>query len=175
MSIDDDLWGELPDPAAIQIPEDIIRRQADLLSEKTHGTHVGEVRRVDSSGSSDYGGYGNDRHSDQRVEWALEIRVPRMDNYVYQLLTATHDIIRLYPVRVISSHIESGEHECDSTEKFKKALREIFRSEETQRVLQSLRAHATDPRSRLRELREQQRRGEAAPPPVSGPDDDIPF
>ena len=172
MSADEDLWGELPDPATIEIPEDILNRQAAFLSEKTKGMLVGEVRRVDSS--SEYSGYGSRRSFDQRIEWALEIRVPRMDNYTYQLLTATHDIIRLYPVRVASTHMQE-DVECNSTEEFKSTLKLTFRNEETQRVLQSLFAHATDPRSRLRERREQQRREEPASTTASPTDDDIPF
>jgi hypothetical protein len=167
---EEDLWGELPDPSTVEIPEDILNRQADFLSQKTKGMLVGEVRRIDSSESDDF---GHRRSSGQNIEWALEIRVPRMDNYTYQLLVAAHNIIHLYPVHVVSTHMEEVV-DCNSTEEFKHALRTLFRNEETQRVIRSLFAHATDPRSRLRERQEQQRRGEPAPTPAS-PDDDIPF
>lgn len=168
---DDDLWGPLPDATATEIPEDVLVHQAELLSEKTRGTLVGEVRRVDT----DYGRSRFQRgHQDAEVELSLHIRVPRMDNYLYHLLSISYNIARLYPVSVVPTHDEWEPESCADTAEFKACLRRILRHSDTQTVLSALIAHAEDPRERLRESRKQfERSKQTTPQPET--DDDLPF
>lgn len=153
---DDDFWGELPDASDVELPRDILYQQAALLSQKTQGALVGEVRPVDSSQDRDAHGVGTDG-----IIWALEIRIPRMNHYRYEVFTVSHSI-RLYPVKIIVLLDEWEQIICEDTESFKSTLRDILRHDATRKVIRSLRAQAQDPRERLRLKQD-------------APDDDIPF
>ena len=168
---EEDLWDPLPDPSSVEIPEDVLTRQADLLSRKTQGTLVGEVRRMDT----DYrrSRFRGDAGID--VELSLEIRVPRMDNYTYQLIVVGYNMARLYPVLVVPTHDEWEPQSCVDTEAFKDCLRRILRHADTQGVIAALRAHAEDPRARLHASRKQAEARDQAAPAPAGPDDDLPF
>jgi CheY-like chemotaxis protein len=112
------------------------------------------------------------RHgSDNEVELSLDIRVPRMDNYTYQLLLLKYNMTRLYPVVVVSTHAEWDDESCQNTEELKVCLSRLFRHPDT--VIAALRAHAEDPRARLRESRRQAEAKKESPPPPN--DDDLPF
>ena len=168
---EDDLWGTLPDPSSVEIPEDVLARQAELLTAKTQGTLVGEVRRIDT----DYRGSRFRGEAETDVELSLDIRVPRMDNYTYQLIIIGYNMAHLYPVFVVPAHEGWGNESCVDTEAFKDCLRRILRHSDTQRVIAALRAHAEDPRERLRMSHKQSEARKQAVPPPAGPDDDIPF
>jgi chemotaxis response regulator CheB len=114
------------------------------------------------------------RHgSDNEVELSLDIRVPRMDNYTYQLLLLKYNMTRLYPVVVVSTHAEWEDESCQNTEELKVCLSRLFRHPDTKNVIAALRAHAEDPRARLRESRRQAEAKKESPPPPN--DDDLPF
>jgi hypothetical protein len=171
-SEEDDLWGALPDASTLEIPEDVLVRQAELLTEKTRGMLVGHVRHIDTTDRGDR--FGRGRDSDRHVEISLDIRVPRMDNYTYQLVTIEYNMARLYPVTVNPTHDDWESGSCQDTEEFKVYLGKFLRHPDTQRVIAALRAHAEDPRARLRESRRQAEAGNEknTPPPK---DDDLPF
>ena len=164
---DEDLWGELPDPASLEIPEDVLEQQVQLLTRKTMGNLVGEVRRIESSRYQS----GHVDANEAWLTWALEVRVPRIDNFRLRILEVTHDLMMIYPVYVNTKmgRDYSSDIECTDRDTFREALKAIFRHQETQTALRSLMAHAMDPRRRVEARLEERQRAE------QGPDDDIPF
>lgn len=158
---DDDLWGDLPDISKFKLPEDVLNQQANLLSQKTRGVLVGEVRRIESKRHPGEF-YGSSDNYD--IEWSLEIRVPRMDNYTFQLLIVRHDV-HLYPAHVLSTASGWESTACQNTGELREVLRSILRHDDMRTIIGSLLAQGTDPRDRAR----------PKPNVPNVPDDDIPF
>lgn len=174
MTVDDnnDLWGPLPDASNTEIPEDVLTQQAQVLTDKSEGLLVGDVTRLETD-SQDYSyGRGKRRHNDPQIELSFDIIVPRMDNYTYRLFLIRYNMVRLYPVTIVYSHDGWEEEYCADTAELRGALRNLFRHQDTQRVISALKAHAQDPRERLRLSRKQ---ANPSTKTATGVDDDIPF
>ncbi|MCZ6675995.1 MAG: hypothetical protein O7E52_01970 [Candidatus Poribacteria bacterium] len=120
-----DLW---PDDIAVtndlKPPVAILRQQAALLGEKTQNLVEAEI-----SSSSIGSGF---RHH-------FNLVVPALDNYRFRLFYITHPI-SLYPINISVSSPGKDDTviEVKSEDEFTKALRGIFSSEETKRIIQAL-------------------------------------
>lgn len=160
-----DLWGELPSPATIVSPEEILREQAELLTKKTKGSLIGDI--VPASDDRSRRTY---RYLDAvNFELAFNIRVPILNDFSYEICVANYQI-SLYPV-FLSVQDESHPMECSSKDEFIKELGEVLRSERVRNVIGSLLKQVD---TRLKSIAPKQGRRKDAPP-ESGNDDDIPF
>lgn len=119
-----DLWPSSFGAPATRAPVVILREQAALLSEKTGNVIEGEVQTQSSPAD------GTFRH------W-FNLRVPALDNYRYGLFWVEHDV-RLYPATVSYFFEEPPKRECQSEGQLEDALRQVFHSAETAKVIQAL-------------------------------------
>ena len=118
------LWPEEVSDTAEVAPVSILKKQAVDLYEKTGYIINGQV----SSSAQ-----GNElRHSFYFV-------VPAMDNYRYRLLYVEHQIQRLYPV-ILYSDVHARNHTINNKEELIQTLKEVFASDETKRVIHTLKA-----------------------------------
>jgi hypothetical protein len=116
------LWGDLSDLEIVRTPKEILKEQADALTEATEGVLVGRVGAASGTGNS--------------FSLELSVFVPRLNNYTYTILTADHKI-DLYPVRVFPSTTQRYVT-CENEQTFIKALEEILSSKEVKRILSRL-------------------------------------
>ena len=121
--IQDDLWGELPDIEKTKTPLAILKEQSELLSDKTKGLLIGEIKQ---------------QQKGEQFIYIMIIIVPTLNNYSYQLLQVTHKI-GFYPLRL--QELRSKSTTCSSEEEFKQGLGDIFKSQETQNVISKLLTH----------------------------------
>jgi hypothetical protein len=123
----DDLWGELPDVEEIKTPLVILKEQAGLLTEKTGGLLVGEVAQQD-------------------FKYSLDIIVPTLNNYSYNLLHV-HSDMDIYPLMLYGG---GSSVKCSDEDEFKKKLGKILKSQETQDVISKLLMHVRSAGYRLK-------------------------
>ncbi|HUY32629.1 MAG TPA: hypothetical protein VMV69_07585 [Pirellulales bacterium] len=124
-----DLWPEDIAGQPVRTPVQILREQAVLLGQKTKNVVEG---RVEQSGRSPY---------DDKFHHAFYIKAPIL-RYQYRLFTIDHDI-NLYPLRLIRDNDEPP-IEAANADEFQEALRAVFSSEDTRRVVQNLVAQSLD-------------------------------
>jgi hypothetical protein len=126
------LWGELPNVETIRTPYTILKEQASILSEITHGLLIGEVV-VNSQ-------------NDKFFTITLRIKAPSLNNYTYSVVEVQQPI-QLYPVAVINL-LEGRMGKYSSEEEFENALGEILSSQEVKGVISGLLAqiHADIPK-----------------------------
>lgn len=147
-----DLWGDLPNPAELRSPEEILSEQASLLASKTQGTLRGNVSLSESNRSS----Y---RDPDFDFCYSLEIIAPLLNNFVYEVCSVSHNV-GFFPAWVWSPN---SEHiKCEDEKTLIDALGIVLRSNQTQQVIAALRKQSTA-----------RRKPERVKSPAS--DDDIPF
>jgi hypothetical protein len=118
------LWGDLSMLERVRTPRLILREQAQQLSEAMDGVLVGEV------------GEASDVRGPLKFRYALNVRVPTLNNYVHTILIAGHDEA-LFPVTVLTSSPPT-KRECGNAEEFEAALQEILTSPEVRGVLSRL-------------------------------------
>jgi hypothetical protein len=128
----EDLWPELI-PAAIVTPKSILKTQVTALEQKSNGLLHGQVETWTNG---------------DRIYHRFYLVVPALENYRYSLLRIHHSA-SAYPVSVDESPIRE---EADfirpwpmlpDESSFRNWLRNVFSSDETKRVLESLLAQAT--------------------------------
>jgi hypothetical protein len=115
------LWGDLSDLEIVRTPKEILKEQAEALTEATEGVLVG---RVDASGPAN------------NFSYELNVVVPRLNNYTYTIVTATHQI-DLYPVRVYVNTTQRWQS-CENEQNFVSVLEAILSSKEVKRILSRL-------------------------------------
>jgi hypothetical protein len=163
-----DLWGDLPDAANLQSPEDILQEQAALLREKTGGKLVGVVEPVERES------WGGRSISRPDFEYVFLIRAPLLNDYTYTICQVSHGI-SFYPVWVECSDPEDHE-ECPDMDAFAAAIGRILRGDRVRGVVATLlkqtnsRAAGRHPPGPPRTA--PPRRSSPAP---TEPDDDLPF
>jgi hypothetical protein len=119
-----DLWGSLDANDLVQrTPLSILREQAGLLGQKTNNLIEAQVAKTSH--------YGSD------FVLVLNIVVPGLDSYTYELLSVRHPV-ELYPVTVLSD----GTTLRDEAQ-FVEWLRAKLSSPETHRIIRNLLSQAT--------------------------------
>lgn len=121
------LWGSLKDVEIVRTPKTILKEQAQILSEETQGILVGHVSE------SEYGG-GN-------FSVTLEIQVPAINNYTYEVLNVRHNI-DVYPAEVNATRPFLQQRAEDEGE-FIRLVEEILSSNEMRQVVSRLLSQAT--------------------------------
>lgn len=117
----EDLWPDLDFPH-VRSPHTILREQAAFLTTKSKGLIVGRVTRF--THKEDFGAAVS--------VITLDLQVPALGNYSYQLLSLEHDPVLLYPVK------SADGTELENEEALKTYLQSAFNSHDTRNVLRSL-------------------------------------
>jgi hypothetical protein len=126
-----DFWGEI-DAISDRTPLSILREQAAVLGTKTQNLVEAAVET--------HGRNGEFSHS-------LNLVVPALDHYKYQLFSIRHRVANLYPVFVGDVHtnpaLEGGrEMRLGNEEEFKDWLSKMLSAPETRKILGALLAQA---------------------------------
>ncbi|HWE96490.1 MAG TPA: hypothetical protein VG269_21185 [Tepidisphaeraceae bacterium] len=125
-----DLWPMDFGPVDAHLPVVILREQAALLSKKTSGLVQAEVRT------------SSREHSALKIACDFEHRfyliAPALDNYRYYLFMVGHGAADLYPVHFYPRESEGEDVELRSEKEFLNKLAEVFSSDDTRRIIQTL-------------------------------------
>ena len=132
-----DLWPhDIAVIEAIKSPVNILREQASLLGAKTQNLILAEVVQLEwRRGFKDFG-------------YIFNIVAPALSSYRYQLLRIYHNVA-FYPLEIaveeeilesLDIEVSNGNTSFDveSEEQFLQALKAIFNSEKTKRVITAL-------------------------------------
>jgi hypothetical protein len=135
-----DLWPVMTTTATTQkTPVSILRKQAILLEEKTDKVVIADVERrkidleevvyaVTQAGVAA-------QNAKSIFAYSFYLIAPALEEYRYLLFWVLHPI-EMYPLLIRDS--PEGEIKVESEDEFLEALRIIFRSEKTQRVIQAM-------------------------------------
>jgi hypothetical protein len=115
-----DLWPKDFGSGSLTPPVKILREQATLLTKKTRGAIVASVMT---------------HKDDATLNHHFLLEVPSLDNYTYSLLEVYHQI-SFYPLK-LNAH-GRGWVECADQENFLHVLKEVFNSDETRIIVESL-------------------------------------
>ncbi len=123
------LWGDLPAFERVETPVQVIRAQAELLTELTKGDLVGFVTQ------------SKPRLLGRPFAFELCVRAPALGTYRTTLLTISCKA-HLYPLTVLSPR--GKPRECQNEEELVEALRVILQGEEVRNLIGTLlmRCHA---------------------------------
>lgn len=127
---------------AKELPDNILREQAEILAEKTGNVILGRITNI------------RFKAHDEEVKYSLasifEVVVPALDNYRHTLFTLYSKPEKAYPVAVTigRSMIDDAEnfepeYECLDKEAFIVALKEILSSEKINKNISILYSKAT--------------------------------
>ena len=124
-----DLWPSVFGHQETELPDAILREQANRLREKTN--HLVEAR-VESPAHATY--------LTDKIRLGFYLVAPRLGNYSYRLFTIEYAIVLKnqniigYPVTVLNG----VERVCENREEFLDVLREVFSSQATIQVIAAL-------------------------------------
>jgi|GEM_PF-4757792 len=120
MSKNNDLWGSFKGLDSAPSPLSLLHKQGELLTEKTQGRIIGEVKsRITAS-------------RQQKIE--LFLRAPLLNNLTHSLVTAEHGL-DLYPLEL---RFEGNTHFCDDEASFQATFEEIISSEQARKMISAL-------------------------------------
>ena len=135
-----DLWPEDLQIVEPLTPVAILKQQAILLGKKTKNLVEGRVYTVTVAANEGslmaLTAFNKSIASDSAhlmLVHNFDLVISTLGSYKYTLFTASHDI-NLYPVYVSSDQ----KIKCENEEEFMQAIKRIFASEETRRVISSL-------------------------------------
>jgi hypothetical protein len=136
-----DLWGDLPSAETIRTPYTILKEQASILTEKTKGLLLGEVKLSPQIEYINRFGELVDQEKQQSQLFVafLRIQVPSLNNYTYSVVKIQYPIPQLYPVLVTSlASAEDRECDCANEAEFENFLGKILSSSDVKRVISTL-------------------------------------
>ncbi|MEM9214377.1 MAG: hypothetical protein AAGD25_08525 [Cyanobacteria bacterium P01_F01_bin.150] len=110
------------------IPQKILKDQAEFLTSQTKGILIGEVVEGVKPKNSIYSCH-------------LRITVPALGHYIYNVLKINYPIEEIYPGTVISSHDEK--YECKDVDEYEAILERILSSEQLKHIVSLLLAQAS--------------------------------
>jgi hypothetical protein len=125
------LWPDDFGTSEVMPPVAILRQQAYLLGQKTRNVLEGAVvLQTNPSGGNAY------------LEETFYIHAPFLGGYRYHLFHVNHKAIPIYPLTIYSGEKLQEPIKVADEEEFREALRDIFASEATRKVVQSLLAQS---------------------------------
>jgi len=128
-----DLWPEFAPAEGDLPPITILKEQASVLGLKLKNLIEAEVE----TGTTDYQRF---------LRHTLVLIAPVLNFYRYKLLEVEHSAIELYPATIKASSGDPANPisstEADNQDEFKAALKDIFASAETKRVIENLLAQS---------------------------------
>lgn len=134
-----DLW---PDDIEItgdfDTPLRLLREQASLLGKRTKNIVQGSVVSTRDDSSFEITEELEDTNFGVRHRFALV--APALGHYTYTLFVLTHDVVQLYPVKVLW---ENEVNVVKSKDELESLLKRIFSAEKTKRIIHSLIAQST--------------------------------
>ena len=141
-----DLWPEDLELDDIVPPVTILKQQAVLLGKKTKNLLEGQVTTFSAAGGMMgslsqplvVGGSGKFSITNSAVQTTLfhnfDLVASTLNGYKYTLFSASHNI-NMYPVSIA---YDDQRIECSTEQEFLQALKSIFNSDETRRVISAL-------------------------------------
>ena len=109
------LWGEIGVPQDLpNLPQKILKEQAEILTKQSSGILIGQVVRGVSSSNNIFSGH-------------LRIVVPALGHYIYNVLKITYPIEKIYPVTLTNAQDER--YECQDVDEYEQNLEKILSSE----------------------------------------------
>jgi hypothetical protein len=134
-----DLWPEIITlDSNLNPPIKILREQADFLKDKTQGIVLAEVRTLSDGEAwmeASMSGLVKGVHA-QAIGHSFFLVAPNLGNYKYLLFRVIQPV-EMYPLVIADSPLGEG-IKVDTEEGFSEKLSQIFASEKTQKVIQSL-------------------------------------
>ena len=131
------LWPEDFGVSEITVPVVILRQQAYFLGQKTRNILEGEVSShpfwPNKTGAAVFTQSVDEPNN--ALLHSFYIKALALGGYRYKLFSVTHKAIPIYPLNI---SFEGKTSEIDDEEEFCKALRNIFGSEATKKVIQAL-------------------------------------
>jgi len=127
------LWGELPETDLRRGPKQILQEQAMLLGDATKNILEGSVQ-------SSIGDFQN------TITLRLSIVAKLLGNYRFEVLTATYDPVKLYPVDLLGYDTENVRHVKDESG-LKNELKRIFQSKQVRAAISALLRQCKDEES----------------------------
>ena len=121
-----DLWPADFGTPNVRLPVVILREQAALLGRKTGNLVEAEVRTNPGAVSP------------KDLEYRFFLVAPALDHYRYYLFMIVHSVGDTYPVRFYPKESEGEFDEIHSEQELVNRLAEVFNSDDTKRVIQSL-------------------------------------
>lgn len=125
-----------------ELPNSILKEQADILSDKTNGVIYGTVTNMKFK--------AGDAEVKYNLATVFDIVVPNLDNYRYTLLILYSRPECDYPIAITvgSSLIEDAEEfkpqcECENRQAFVEELKKILSSEEVSKNIEILYSKAS--------------------------------
>lgn len=120
-----------------ELPNSILKEQADRLSEKTGGVIYGKVTNMKF--------YPQDKGIEYNLATVFEVVVPQLDNYNYTLLVIYSRPEKDYPVAITvgSNTIDDAEkfrlkYTCRNRDEFIEALKSILSSDDVNKNISIL-------------------------------------
>ena len=124
-----DLWPSDFGSPEIEYPDVILKQQAALLGDKTQHLVEAEVHSPD-----------NGLLLRDKILKTFYLVAPALAGYRYRLFTIQYDV-NPYPV-IITGYSDAGGRICQTKTEFLTALKDLFASDETRRVIASLLAQS---------------------------------
>jgi len=123
-----DLWGDLPDVPSIRTPEMILVEQAEIITKRTQGLLLGQVKKAVSASGT--------------INVELQVKAPYLNGYTYGVVICRYKVLALYPAEVIS---DGTSQECGNEAALIDELAIRLKSERTRNAIQSLIAQSSKP------------------------------
>lgn len=116
---------KIPEVKALGVPLQVLKEQAEKLTEQSDGLLRGEVLTFDHG---------------EEIYTVLSIRVPNLNNYKIEIITYRQPL-RMFPGR-IDFHLTSKTEEVRSFEQFVESLKNYLSSQDMMNILGTLLAQA---------------------------------
>jgi hypothetical protein len=141
MNTSKSLWGDLPLADAIRTPIAILREQATILTELTHGLLEGVVTNRLTDESSIV--FSISLKKPKEFSAVLSIVAPALDGYVFRILQMDYDL-ELYPVEIenLASEIGDSFTSCNNEQELMQAIGNVLSSESVRRAIRMLLAQS---------------------------------
>ena|SRR5689334_13433918 len=120
-----DLWPEdIGSPIDLTAPVNILKEQAALLGDKTHNIVEAEVKTefVDH---------------DSALRHYFYLVAPALNHYRYRLFRIKHQPTNFYPIEITGAALKEPSI-INSEDELREVLKNLFFSEQTRRIIQSL-------------------------------------
>ena len=125
---DENMWGELAEPATERTPTSILREQAAILNRLTKGTLIGSVEQEPTNNST--------------LLYSFSVTAPAINNHKIAILTIQYSIT-IYPL-TLTDHTTAVQRQCLNEDGFTSALKGVLSSTQVRRVIYALLIQSRD-------------------------------
>ena len=116
------MWGEIAEPTQARTPTAILREQAAILNQLTHGALIGSVEQEPTTNNT--------------LIYNLDITAPAINNHKCLILTVQYSMT-IYPL-TLTDRTTQVQRQCLNEEAFLTNLKNILSSTQVRRVIAAL-------------------------------------